>query len=68
MRLIAIVGMTGSGKSEASVIFEKMGYQRIRFGDITDDILKEKGLERIGDFSWKKCAENTLSIYKDLIG
>ena len=45
MRLIAIVGMTGSGKSEASVIFEKMGYQRIRFGDITDDILKEKGLE-----------------------
>jgi len=44
MRLIAIVGMTGSGKSELSKLFEKDGYKRVRFGDITDDMLKEMDL------------------------
>ncbi|MBN2368739.1 AAA family ATPase [Candidatus Woesearchaeota archaeon] len=43
MRLIAIVGMTGSGKSQLSELFEDIGYVRIRFGDITDDLLKEQG-------------------------
>ena len=45
MRIIAITGMTGSGKSEISKLFEKEKYNVIRFGDITDDILKERGLE-----------------------
>ena len=35
-KVVAIVGMNGSGKSEVTRIFEQKGYTRIRFGDITD--------------------------------
>ena len=45
MKLIAIVGMTGAGKSELAKLFEKKGYANIRFGDITEEILKKKGLD-----------------------
>jgi len=45
MKLIAVVGMTGSGKSELTRIFEKKKYTRIRFGDLTDEIIKERGLD-----------------------
>jgi dephospho-CoA kinase len=44
MRIVAIVGMAGSGKSEAAAVFEKKGFARIRFGDVTDEELKKKGL------------------------
>ena len=44
MRLIAIVGMAGSGKSELSKLFGKKGFRSIRFGDITDKFLKDRGL------------------------
>ncbi len=45
MKIIAIVGMAGSGKSEAAKLFENNGFTRIRFGDITEEILKEKGMD-----------------------
>ena len=45
MDLVALVGLAGSGKTEASNIFREHGYGYIRFGDITMDILKERGLE-----------------------
>ncbi|MFC1865538.1 AAA family ATPase [Chloroflexota bacterium] len=45
MEVVAIVGMTGSGKSEAARIFEESGYKKIRFGDITDIEAKKQGLE-----------------------
>ena len=44
-KIIAIVGMCGSGKSIASDYFEKIGFQKIYFGGVTMDILKEKKLE-----------------------
>ena len=44
MHVIAIVGMTGSGKSEVAALFERHGYTRVRFGDITDDEVKRQGL------------------------
>jgi len=44
LRLVAIVGMAGAGKSEAARIFEDSGYKRIRFGDITDNEVKKRGL------------------------
>ena len=37
MKVAAIVGMAGSGKSEAAARFEQNGFKRIRFGDITDE-------------------------------
>jgi dephospho-CoA kinase len=43
MKVIAIVGMSGSGKSEVSRIFENNGFIRIRFGDITDEEITKRG-------------------------
>jgi len=45
MRVIAIVGMAGAGKSEAAAAFEKQGFTRVRFGDTTDEELKRQGME-----------------------
>ena len=45
MRLVAIVGMAGAGKSEAAGIFAKNGFIKIRFGDVTDEEVKKRGLE-----------------------
>ncbi|MBA7483396.1 Dephospho-CoA kinase [subsurface metagenome] len=45
MKLVSIVGMTGSGKSEVASVFEENGFARIRFGDVTDEEIKQRGLE-----------------------
>lgn len=44
-KIIAIVGMCGSGKSIASEYFENIGYKKIYLGGITMDKLKEENLE-----------------------
>jgi dephospho-CoA kinase len=44
MKIVAIVGMTGSGKSEVSAIFRERGFSKVRFGDITDEAVKALGL------------------------
>ncbi|MBI4267218.1 MAG: AAA family ATPase [Chloroflexi bacterium] len=45
MKVVAVVGMAGSGKSEVARIFEKHNFIRVRFGDLTDDEIKRRGLE-----------------------
>ena len=45
MKVVSIVGMAGSGKSEVARIFERTGFKRIRFGDITDEEIRRRGLE-----------------------
>ncbi len=45
MKVIALVGMPGSGKSEVARIFALAGYKPIRFGDITDEEVKRQGLQ-----------------------
>ncbi len=45
MKVVSIVGMTGAGKSEVSKVFEENGFVRIRFGDVTDEEIKKRGLE-----------------------
>jgi len=45
MKVVSIVGMTGSGKSEVARVFEESGFTRIRFGDITDEEVKKRDLE-----------------------
>jgi dephospho-CoA kinase len=37
--------MPGSGKSEVARVFEANGYTKIRFGDLTDEEMKRKGLK-----------------------
>lgn len=43
-RVVAVVGLAGSGKSEVSRVFENHGYIRVRFGDITDRELAKREL------------------------
>ena len=45
MKVAAIVGMAGAGKSEVSRIFEKDGFKRVRFGDITEWEIRNRGLK-----------------------
>lgn len=45
MKVVAIVGMAGAGKSEVARVFENRGFSRIRFGDTTDEELKKQGME-----------------------
>ncbi len=45
MKVVSIVGMSGAGKSEVARLFEENGFTRIRFGDVTDEEIKKRGLE-----------------------
>ncbi len=45
MKVVSIVGMAGSGKSELARVFEDSGFVRIRFGDVTDREMESRGLE-----------------------
>ena len=44
-KLVAIVGMCGSGKSVATTLFKDHGYEVIYFGGVTMKKLEEEGLE-----------------------
>ena len=44
-KIVAIVGMCGSGKSIASKYFEDLGYKNVYFGGVTMEKIKEAGLE-----------------------
>ena len=45
MKVVSIVGMSGSGKSEVARLFGDRGFITVRFGDITDEEVKKRGLE-----------------------
>ncbi len=45
MKMVSIVGMAGAGKSEVARLFAENGFVRIRFGDVTDDEVRKRGLE-----------------------
>jgi len=44
-KIVAIVGMCGSGKTIASEYFEKKGYKRVYYGAVNLEKVKEAGLE-----------------------
>lgn len=44
-KIVAIVGLTGSGKSEVADKFVEQGYAYLRFGQVTLDEVKRRGLE-----------------------
>lgn len=46
-KLVCITGLTGSGKSVASDYFVNKGFQFLRFGQITLDEVKRRGLEPV---------------------
>jgi len=45
VKVVSVVGMTGAGKSEVSRVFERNGFTLIRFGDLTDEEMKRRGLK-----------------------
>jgi dephospho-CoA kinase len=55
-KVVAIVGMAGSGKSEVARVFEDHGFIRVRFGDITDGEMKQRGME-ICEVNERYCRE-----------
>jgi dephospho-CoA kinase len=44
MKVVAVVGMTGSGKSEVAKLFSEKDFATVRFGDITDEAVEKQGL------------------------
>jgi len=56
-KIVCIVGMTGSGKSEVSDEIVKQGFSYLRFGQITLDKIKELGLE-MNETNEKKIRED----------
>ncbi|MFA5400279.1 MAG: AAA family ATPase [Dehalococcoidia bacterium] len=45
MNVVALVGMPGSGKSEVARVFHRHGFVTVRFGDITDEEVRKRGLK-----------------------
>lgn len=43
-KLVAVVGMCGAGKSDATRLFEAHGWQSVYFGQVTLDEVKREGL------------------------
>jgi dephospho-CoA kinase len=44
-KIVAVVGLTGSGKTEIGHIFQQHGYSFIRFGQVVLDEVKRRNLE-----------------------
>jgi len=44
-KLVCIVGLTGSGKTEIADYFKEQGYSYVRFGQLTLDEVAKRGLE-----------------------
>lgn len=48
-KLIAIVGMSGSGKSVATEYLEENGWTKLHFGNITYKLMEDAGIKRTPD-------------------
>lgn len=44
-KIIAVIGMSGSGKTEAVKFFENNGYKKVYFGEVVIEEVKRRGLE-----------------------
>ncbi len=44
-KVVAVIGMCGSGKSEAVKYFESNGYRKVYFGEVVINELKSRGLD-----------------------
>ena len=65
-KLIAVVGMAGSGKSIATDYLEKKGWTKIYFGGVIYDNMRKEGIE-ITPESQKEYRENNKEITKEFI-
>lgn len=56
-KIIAIIGMCGSGKSEAVKFFVEHGYKRVYFGEVVMNEMKSLGLE-VNEQNERRTREN----------
>ena len=57
-KLIAVVGMSGVGKSVVTEYLEEKGYTKLYFGGITYKLMEQEGIERSEDGKTEKeCAK-----------
>src|SRR5688572_26878622 len=56
-KIIAVIGMCGSGKSEAVKFFVDNGYKRVYFGEVVMNEMKRLGLE-VNEQNEKATREN----------
>lgn len=56
-KIIAIIGMCGSGKSEAVKFFVENGYKRVYFGEVVMNEVKRLGLE-VNELNERQTREN----------
>jgi dephospho-CoA kinase len=61
-KVLAVVGLCGSGKSEVSKILQEKGLGYIRFGQVTMDEIRARGLE-INEYNEKKVREELRERY-----
>ncbi|MCX7877022.1 MAG: AAA family ATPase [Ignavibacteria bacterium] len=61
-KILAVVGMCGSGKSEAVRFFTKHGYKRVYFGDVVMNEIRRLGLE-VNERNEKAVRENLRNEY-----
>jgi dephospho-CoA kinase len=45
-KIIAVIGLCGSGKTEVVKFFEEKGYRKVYFGEVVLNELKKEGLEQ----------------------
>ncbi len=61
-KIVAVIGMCGSGKSEVVKYFVDKGYQKIYFGDVVLNEIKSKGLD-VNEVSERKIREELRDRY-----
>ena len=61
-RVVAVVGMCGSGKSVVTSFFEERGWRRIYFGGVTMRELEKRGLEKT-EANERKVREELRAVY-----
>jgi dephospho-CoA kinase len=59
-KIVAVIGMCGSGKSEAVKYFVNKGFRKVYFGDVVIKELKSRGLE-INEANERKVREDLRS-------
>jgi len=62
-----VVGEAGEYFSPEEIESIKLSIENVVYSPSRILSLKAKGLERINHFSWEKCAEDTLKVYKTLV-
>jgi glycosyltransferase involved in cell wall biosynthesis len=62
-----VVGEAGEYFNPEKIESIKLSIENVVYSPTRILDLKEKGLERINNFSWQKCAQNTLKVYETLV-